>query len=605
MKLKRTRPCGGLRETDIGSPVVLSGWVENYRDHGGVAFIDLRDRWGLVQTVFYPDLAGEGHKLAHTLRSEDVISVAGRVHRRPSGMENPKLPTGEIEVYVEELELLNRSQTPPFSRYHSEEVNPETRLKHRYLDLRGERLHQNLCTRSRIVKVIRDYFGEHDFVDIETPILGRSTPEGARDYLVPSRVNPGRFYALPQSPQLYKQALMIAGFERYIQIARCFRDEDLRANRQPEFTQVDVEMSFVDQEDVINLTEGLFVRIFNEALGLPLAAPFARISYDEAMLKYGKDSPDLRFDLEIKDLSDIFAQSSFGVFKAAMEQGGCVRGINLRGAGEQLSRKDLDDMTPFVKQFKGKGAAWIRMTPEGPQSPIVKYFSPEEGAELYRRMDAKAGDVLIFLADKTEVVCQCLGELRLFFGKRLKLYGSGSFSFAWVVDFPLFTRDPRTGRPTPTHHPFTAPHGEDREKLKTGDYYSLRSQAYDIVLNGCEAGGGSIRIHDPQVQGEIFSIIGIDQAEAAEKFGFLLEALRFGAPPHGGIALGLDRLIMLLLGEESIQNVIAFPKTQRASCLMTDCPNTVDEEQLEELKIALTLPETQGEPSIRGASNEQ
>ncbi len=589
MRLKRTHRCGELRRTDAGSSATLSGWVENYRDHGGVAFIDLRDRWGLTQVVFHPETAGDFHKEAHHLRSQDVISVTGEVRARPEGMQNPRLLTGEVELYVTDFELLNKSSTPPFDVQHAEGVNEESRLKNRFLDLRGAKQQEMLIFRSRVVSLIREYFKDNEFVDIETPILGRATPEGARDYLVPSRVNPGKFFALPQSPQLYKQALMIAGYDRYIQIARCFRDEDLRANRQPEFTQVDLEMAFVDKEDVMAMVEGLFARLFKELRGEELPLPLPRITYQRAMAEYGNDAPDLRFGLKIQDVTEIFRESQFTVFRKAVEAGGCVRAINLKGHSEKLSRKDLDDMTPLAAQFKAKGVAWIRMNPEGPQSPIIKFFSEEETRSLYETMKAETGDVLIFLADKEEVVSQSLSELRLHFGRKLGLYDPSSFAFTWVVDFPMFEKDHRA-KPSALHHPFTAPVPED-EHLLDDDIYAIRTNAYDLVMNGCEVGGGSIRIHDRKLQERVFAILGIDEEAARDKFGFLLDALKYGAPPHGGLALGLDRLIMLLLGTESIRDVIAFPKTQKATCLMTEAPGLVEEEQLEELFIASTLEE--------------
>ena len=585
MRLKRTHRCGELDITLAETSATLSGWVENYRDHGGVVFIDLRDRWGIAQVVFHPDTSGHFHREAQHLRSQDVISVTGEVRPRPEGMANPRLKTGAIEVYVTDFELLNKSATPPFDVQHSEEVNDEVRLKHRFLDLRGERQQQMMLFRSRIVTLIRTYFAENDFADIETPILGRATPEGARDYLVPSRLNPGRFFALPQSPQLYKQALMIAGFDRYIQIARCFRDEDLRANRQPEFTQLDLEMAFVDKEDVITMVEGLFARIFKEIRGEKLPLPLPRMSYGQAMAEYGTDAPDLRFGLKIQDVTEIFRKSGFSVFRKAVEGGGVVRAINLKGLSGRLSRKDLDDMTPFVSHFKAKGIAWIRMNQGSPQSPIIKFFNEEETKALYEVMNAETGDVLIFLADKEEIVCQGLSELRLHLGRKLGLYDPATFAFTWVLDFPMFEKDHR-GRPTAQHHPFTAPIPEDEDRMD-GDIYKIRTNAYDIVINGCEVGGGSIRIHKMPIQKKVFSLLGIGNEEAQDKFGFLLEALQFGAPPHGGIALGIDRIIMLLLGTDSIRDVIAFPKTQKATCLMTEAPGFVEEATLEELGIAV------------------
>lgn len=587
MKLKRTHNCGQLRKSDTGTTIILNGWVENYRDHGGVAFIDLHDRWGLTQIVFDPQLAPEAHKIAHTLRSQFVIAVKGEVRERPEGMANDRLATGEIEVYVKDYELLNSSSTPPFDVQHSKDVHEEKRLEYRFLDLRAKRLQENLLFRSKVCGIIRQYFLENDFAEIETPLLIRSTPEGARDFLVPSRVNPGEFYALPQSPQTLKQTLMISGFDRYFQIARCFRDEDLRADRQPEFTQVDLEMAFVDQEDVISCIEGLFKKLFKEAMDIDLQTPFPRLDYEVSMLKYGCDKPDLRFGLEIEDCSEIFKDTGFSVFKNVISSGGCVRSINLKGAAEKLSRKDLDEMTPFVKPYRGKGVAWIKMNEDGPQSPILKFFSEDETQALFKKMDAKTGDVLIFVADKLNVVCACLAALRNFMGKKLGLIDENEFNLLWVVDFPLFEEDDNHN-PTPLHHPFTAP--KNANELDQ-DPFKVKSNAYDIILNGNEVGGGSIRIHQRDIQEKIFKLLKISNEEAEDKFGFLLKALQYGAPPHGGLALGLDRLVMLMLKANSIRDVIAFPKTQKAQCLMTDAPSTVAQAQLDELGITVTASE--------------
>ncbi len=583
MKFKRTHTCGELTKAHTGKTVVLSGWVENYRDHGGVEFIDLNDRWGMTQIVFDPEISRKAHELAQHLRSQDVISIKGNVRPRPDGMANPNMATGEVEVYVTDFELLNKSKTPPFDVNHAENVNQEMRLKYRYLELRNPELRNNLIFRSKVTNSIRNFLVDNGFIEVETPVLTKATPEGARDYLVPSRVNSGKFYALPQSPQLFKQALMISGFDKYFQIAKCFRDEDLRADRQPEFTQVDLEMSFVDQEDVMAVVEKLFARLLKEFFNRELKLPLPRMTYDQAMLEYGKDAPDLRFGLKIVELSDVFNDSGFGVFANAVKDGGCVRAINLKNAASSLSRKDLDDMTPFVKVFRAKGVAWIKMNESGPQSPIVKFFKEGEVKALFEKTNAETGDVLIFVADKEPVVCQSLGALREFFGKKLGLIDENELNLSWVVDFPMFEKD-QDGNPTPTHHPFTSPKPEDADRLDT-DVFSVKSNAYDIVINGTEAGGGSIRIHDNAMQRKIFSILGIDEEQAKEKFGFLLDALQYGAPPHGGLALGLDRLIMLFLNTESIRDVIAFPKTQKATCLMTDAPGVVDDEQLEELSI--------------------
>jgi aspartyl-tRNA synthetase len=589
MRLKRTHNCGELTNNNNGSTVRLSGWVENYRDHGGVAFIDLNDRWGTTQIVFHPDIAGDHHAIAHTLRSQDVITIEGKVSTRPEGMSNSRISTGDIEVYISDFELLNKSKTPPFDINHGADTNQEVLLKHRYLDLRSRRLQKNLIFRSELTNKIRNYFNDKEFVEIETPILTRATPEGARDYLVPSRTQKGRFFALPQSPQLFKQALMVSGYDRYFQIARCFRDEDLRADRQPEFTQVDLEMSFVDQDDVMGVIEGLFSVLMKDLFNKDLKLPLNRIPFDQAMLDYGCDAPDMRFDLKIKDLSDVFVNTGFSVFKNAVKNGGAVRSINLKGGVDKLSRKDLDEMTSFVEKFKAKGVAWIKMTEEGPQSPIVKFFSEEESAELYKRMDARTGDVLIFLADKEEIVCQSLAALRLEMGRKLGLIDDSILDFNWVVDFPMFGKDHKA-KPTSLHHPFTAPKTEHIELMDT-DVYAVKTNAYDLVLNGCEVGGGSIRIHEKDIQEKVFRILGIDEEEAKDKFGFLLDSLQYGAPPHGGLALGLDRMVMLFLNTPSLRDVIAFPKTQKATCLMTEAPGSVDDEQLEELAIASTYEE--------------
>lgn len=584
MKIKRNCTCGKLDIKDTGKEICLSGWVENYRDHGGIVFIDLYDRWGMTQVVFDPEVAGKDtHKIAGTLRSQFVVSVRGKVRKRPEGSENEKLATGFIEVYVKELEVLNESKTPPFDVYHATVVNEEVRLKHRYLDLKNPKLQSNLVFRSNLVNTIRNYFFSNDFIEVETPILTKSTPEGARDYLVPSRVSQGKFFALPQSPQLFKQMLMTAGYDKYIQIARCFRDEDLRADRQPEFTQVDLEMSFVDRDDVMATVEGLFAEIWEKHLNKKLELPIKRVSYDEAMLKYGCDAPDLRFGLEIVELSDIFANTEFAVFKGALSSKGKIRGINLKGLCSQLSRKDLDYMTDYVKPFRGKGVAWIKMTEEGPQSPIIKFFSDNEAKALYEKMGAETGDVLIFLADKEKVVCSCLAELRKYFGKKCSLYDKSEMNLLWIIDFPLFGMSDK-GKPEAMHHPFTSPKLDELDKLDS-DIYSVKTNAYDIVFNGHEVGGGSIRMHDVSLQYKILEILGIGKEEAENQFSHLLEALTYGTPPHGGLALGLDRLVMLLLGLDSIRDVVAFPKTQKATCLLTDAPSIVATEQLEELSI--------------------
>lgn len=587
MKFKRTHTCADLRAADVGTEVVLQGWVDNMRDHGGVIFIDLGDRYGTTQIVIDPDLTKEGHELANSFRNQFVISVKGEVKARPDGQANPKMETGEVEIYVKDVELLNKSVTPPYDIHGADKVNEEIRLKNRFFDLRARKLRDNMIFRDRATSIIRNFFHENDFVDVETPILTKATPEGARDYVVPSRVHQGQFFALPQSPQLFKQSLMISGFDRYIQIARCFRDEDLRADRQPEFTQVDMEMSFVDREDVMGIIEGLFSRLFKEMMGLDIPAQFPRLTYKEAMDKYGNDRPDLRFGLEINDLGDIFANTEFGVFKNVLASGGLVRGINLKGAAEKLSRRDLDEMTPFVKQFKAKGVAWIRMNEDGPQSPIIKFLSDEEQRSLYEFMGAETGDILIFVADTKKVCLQSLSELRLLMGEKLGLIDENEFNFSWVIDFPMFEKN-AAGEPTPSHHPFTAPVAEHLDTMEE-DPFAVLTNAYDVILNGIEVGGGSVRIHDQDVQKRVFAMLGIDEAEAADKFGFLLDALQAGAPPHAGLALGLDRLIMLMLKLDSIRDVIAFPKTQKATCLMTEAPGSIPEAQMEELALESTV----------------
>ena len=588
MKLFRTYTCGELRLEDVGTQVVLNGWVANYRDHGGVTFIDLYDRWGITQVVFDPVHSEQAHRLSHTLRSQYVIAVSGEVRKRPQGMENPSLPTGEIDVYVLEAELLNASKTPPFDIFHTGSIHPETRLQHRYLDLRSPKLQQYMIFRSNAIQSIRDYLHKQDFIEVETPVLGKSTPEGARDYLVPSRITPGTFFALPQSPQLYKQSLMISGFDRYFQIAKCFRDEDLRADRQPEFTQVDLELSFTDRAGVMSLTEKLLKHLLKQ-VGRSCTIPFPRIAYQDAILRFGTDAPDVRFGLEIEDVSGLFTDTAFTVFKNALSSGGVVRAINLKGHSSALSRKDLDDLTPLVHSCKGKGIAWIRMTEDGPQSPIIKYFSEDESQSLYRKLHAHPGDVIVFAADTEKIVCRSLSAVRLYLGRKLGLIDDTQLAFTWVEDFPLFEHD-ETGRTASVHHPFTSPIEADIHMLET-DPFAVTSDAYDIVLNGSEIGGGSMRIHNAELQRRVLSILGIDEQTSHDTFGFLLEALQYGAPPHGGIALGVDRIMMLLLGTESIRDVIAFPKTQKAACLMTGAPSLVPREQLDELHIESIAPD--------------
>lgn len=587
----RTHTCGQLRPEHTGQEVTLCGWVDSSRDHGGAVFIDLRDRYGKTQIVASPESGQEIVEQASRLRSEDVIRVTGKVAHRPEGTVNPKLDTGEIELRIAALEILNRSKTPPFTPAQQELPTEDLRLKHRYLDLRRTQMQQTLLLRSRIIKTMRDYFAEHNFIDVETPILGRSTPEGARDYLVPSRVSPGKFYALPQSPQLYKQILMVAGYDRYIQVARCFRDEDLRADRQPEFTQLDLEMSFVDANDIIGIIDGLVVRLAKEILGLQVKTPLPRMTYDEAMERFGHDAPDLRFGMELTDCSDLAKTADFRVFRETAEAGGRVRGINAKGAAAQFSRKRLDELTDWVKlDFGAKGLIWFRVEESGALwSPVSKNFSEAVLTQIGQRMGAQPGDLLLFIADTWEVTCKALNALRKRLGAELKLYDPKAMNFSWVVEFPMFEWNKDEQRWDAMHHPFTAPRIQDRELLET-EPAKCRAQAYDLVINGSEAGGGTIRIHDSQLQQKVFNLLGIDEQRARERFGFLLEALQFGAPPHGGIALGIDRVVMLFGGLESIRDCIAFPKTQKATDLMTEAPGEVDRKQLEELAIRLATP---------------
>jgi aspartyl-tRNA synthetase len=568
--------------------VTLCGWVDTYRDHSGVLFIDVRDRYGKTQVVFAPEGGPDLVEAARALRSEFVMLVRGKVAPRPEGTINPKLSTGQIEVRARELEILNRSATPPFQPTAKELPGEDLRLKYRYIDLRRPEMQQTVLLRHRMIKIMRDYFDALAFIDVETPMLGRSTPEGARDYLVPSRVQPGAFYALPQSPQLYKQILMVAGYDRYVQVARCFRDEDLRADRQPEFTQLDVEMSFIDAEDIIGAIDGLVARLAKEILGLNVSLPLPRMTYDEAMNRFGHDAPDLRFGMELVDLSDLAKESEFRVFRGAVESGGVVRGINAKGAADRYSRKGIDELTSYVvENFGAKGLVFFKVEADGKlASPSAKNFSADLLAKLGQRMDAAPGDLLLMVADKFETVCKSLYGLRKRFGVELKLYDPKTMHFSWVVEFPMFAFDTEENHWTAMHHPFTAPRPQDRQLLAT-DPQQCRAQAYDLVINGYEAGGGTIRIHDQHLQQQVFGLLGIDQETARERFGFLLDALQFGAPPHGGIALGIDRMVMLFAGLDSIRDCIAFPKTQRATDLMTGAPGAVDAKQLRELGMKL------------------
>lgn len=589
----RTHTCGELSTSNLNQEVALCGWVDTYRDHGGGLFIDLRDRYGLTQVVFGADTDEQVMQLARKLRPETVIRAIGRVAERPEGNHNPKLATGDIEVRCDQVEILNQSLTPPFQldggEPGSDLASEDVRLRHRYLDLRRPAMQQTMLLRHRMIKIMRDYFDEHGFLDVETPILGRSTPEGARDYLVPSRVRQGSFYALPQSPQLYKQILMVAGYDRYVQVARCFRDEDLRADRQPEFTQLDMEMSFVTAEDVMSMIDGLVVRLAKEILNLDVALPLSRMTYDEAMERFGHDAPDLRFGMELQDVTDLASQTTFRVFRATADSDGRVRGINAKASRDRYSRKGIDELTEYVMQdFGAKGLAWFKIEEDGSlASPIAKNIEPEILAQIAKHMEAEAGDLLFFVADTFEVTCRALNGLRNRLGTELQLYDPRQMHFSWVVEFPMFAFDEQEQSWTAMHHPFTAPRPQDEELLKT-DPGRARAVAYDLIINGSEAGGGTIRIHDQQQQQQVFDLLGIDENAAAERFGFLLEALQYGAPPHGGIALGIDRWVMLFARLDNIRDCIAFPKTQRASDLMTGAPSSVDARQLKELGIKIS-----------------
>jgi len=582
--LRRTHSCNDLTSADIGKEVILMGWVLRRRDHGGVIFIDLRDRFGLTQIVFNPEVNPEVHEKAHQIRSEWVIAIRGKVAARLEGMANTKLDTGEIEVFIDELRILNVSDTPPFPLDEESEVSDNIRLQYRYMDLRRPEMAAKLIQRHKAVQSLRTYLNDNEFLEVETPMLTRSTPEGARDYLVPSRVNAGKFYALPQSPQLFKQLLMIAGMDRYYQIVKCFRDEDLRADRQPEFTQIDMELSFMDEEQIIKITEGMIAKLFKDTLNIDVAPPFNRITYDDAMDRFGMDRPDTRFGFELVDLTEIAKTCSFKVFRSIADGDGTVRAINAKGCAT-FSRKDLDVLTDYVAQFGAKGLAWVKMKADGEwQSPIAKFFSDEERAAMTKALDAEEGDLLFFGADKKSVVLPVLGELRLEVARRLDLLDKKVFNFVWVTDFPLMEYDENKKRFQALHHPFTAPKDEDLDKLES-DPGSVYSQAYDLVLNGTEIGGGSIRIHQRDIQSKVLKALDISDEEANDKFGFLLKALELGAPPHGGLAFGLDRLLMIITGSDSIRDVIAFPKTQRATCPLTEAPASVARKQLTELYL--------------------
>ncbi len=584
-QMRRTHHCCSLTAADVGREVVLMGWVQRRRDHGGVIFVDLRDRYGITQVVFNPVVDDAVHRKAHVIRNEFVLGVSGRVEHRPEGMTNPNLATGEIEVMVTELRILNEATTPPFLVEDNVDVSENVRLAHRHIDLRRPAVLQNLLRRHQAAQTVRAYLNDLDFIETETPVLTRSTPEGARDYLVPSRVNPGMFYALPQSPQLFKQLLMISGFDRYYQIVKCFRDEDLRADRQPEFTQIDLEMSFVGEEDLMAVAEGMMKALFSGILNRELKTPFDRLTYAEAVGRYGLDKPDLRFDLELADISDIVADSGFKVFSQVVDKGGVVKALNAKGCID-FSRKEIDDLAELTAVYRAKGLAWIKVREDSWQSPIAKFFTDAEKAALAERIDMAPGDLVFFVADVPAVANEALGHLRNHLGQRLGLIDEGEYRFVWVTEFPLLEYDETEKRYQALHHPFTAPLEEDYDRLES-DPLAVRSRAYDLVLNGSEIGGGSIRIHQRELQEQVLSALGLAPEDYREKFGFLLSALESGAPPHGGIAFGFDRLVALLCGQRSIREVIAFPKTQKAACLLTGAPSAATKTQLDELSIRL------------------
>jgi aspartyl-tRNA synthetase len=583
--MRRTHHCWELGADDVDKEVVLMGWVHRRRDHGGVIFVDLRDREGITQVVFNPLVDKKIHAKAHAIRNEYVLAVRGKVENRPADMLNPKLKTGEIEVAATELKILNSAKTPPFLIEDEIDASETIRLKYRHLDLRRSEMQKNLILRHKVTAAVRNYLDRQGFLDLETPVLTRSTPEGARDYLVPSRVNPGQFYALPQSPQIFKQLFMISGLDRYYQIVRCFRDEDLRADRQPEFTQIDIEMSFVGENDVIKLTEGLMAHVFKDALGIKLKRPFSQLTYDEAVGRYGLDKPDTRFGFELKDISDIIAGSNFKVFANAVKKGGVVKALNAKGCID-FSRKEIDDLTDFVAVYRAKGMAWIKVKENEWQSPITKFFSEEEKTALAKRIQMEPGDLIFFVADQPKVANESLGHLRNHLGKTLGLIDENENQFLWVTRFPMFEYDETEKRLQALHHPFTSPLEEDYERL-IDEPLAVKSRAYDLVLNGFEIGGGSIRIHQRSIQEKVFEALNMDRKTYEGKFGFLLEALDSGAPPHGGIAIGYDRLVMLMCGESSIRDVIAFPKTQKAACLLTQAPSETSKTQLDELYLKL------------------
>ena len=586
--LKRTHYCGDLRITNVGEEVVLNGWVQKKRNLGGLVFVDLRDIRGISQIIFDTNVSEEAFNKAEKLGSEYVVAVKGIVRERQS--KNPNMETGDIEIEATELRVLSKSETPPIYIKDNDNVSEDLRLKYRYLDLRKPSMQRNLVLRSKVARIVRNYLTDNNFVEIETPFLIKPSPEGARDYLVPSRVNPGKFYALPQSPQLFKQLLMVSGMDRYFQIVKCFRDEDLRADRQPEFTQIDCEMSFVDEEDVMGIMEKMLQEIFKEVLDVDIQLPIQRMTYKEAMDRFGSDKPDTRFGLEFVNISDIVKDCGFGVFaNAASDEKGSVRGINVKGGAEAFSKKGMKKLEEHAKLYKAKGLAWIKVTEEGIESPIAKFFSEEEMNAILTKMEATAGDLLLFIADKNAVVYDALGQLRLEVARKLDLMDKNKYNLLWVTEFPLFEKDEETGRMIAMHHPFTSPLDEDVEGLTAEDKTNLRAKAYDIVLNGYELGGGSVRISNADIQKKMFDAIGISDEEANDKFGYLLEAFKYGVPPHAGLAFGFDRLMMLLTGADNIREVIAFPKNQNAICPMTNAPGVADNDQLDELNIKLDV----------------
>jgi len=583
--LKRSNYCGKISEEDIGKEVVLMGWVAKRRDLGGVIFVDLRDREGIIQIVMNPTISEEAHEKAKELRSEYVIAARGMVVKRPAGTENPELKTGNIEVNVTELRILNVSKPPPFPIEEKVDISENIRLKYRYLDLRRPNILKNFILRHKLAKAVRDYFNDHGFLEVETPFLTKSTPEGARDYIVPSRIHLGKFYALPQSPQLFKQILMISGFDRYFQIVKCFRDEDLRADRQPEFTQIDVEMSFIDVDTIQEVTEGMIAHIFREVMNIELALPFKKLTYNEAIDRYGLDRPDTRFDLFLVDITDIMKNSKFKVFQDVVSRGGIIKALNLPGGGK-FSRKEIEDLNEIISIYEAKGLSWMKYTEKGWTSPISKFFSNSQLDSIKEKMKVNEGDLILIVADNPEIVNNALGNLRLHLARITGIVEEERYNFVWITDFPLFEYDKEEKRYVSVHHPFTSPKEEDIPFIES-EPLKVRAKAYDLVLNGNEIGGGSIRIHNRSLQQKIFKLLSINEEEAKAKFGFLLDALEMGAPPHGGIAFGFDRLVMILSKSPSIRDVIAFPKTQKATCLLTEAPSYVDKKQLQELGLRL------------------